>query len=166
MIRAHLSSLFIAAAGSCAGLPALAQSVPNADYTDMWWNAGQSGWGVSFMQHGANNQAYATWYTYDPRSRDAATGQFKPLWIVMTGGTWTSPTTITGRAYVLNGTPFNQSGSRPVTTDVGTVTLSFSDFSNGTFTYNLAPPGNLASNDPAFGLPPMSGSVPISRFAF
>lgn len=149
----------------CAALPAAA-AVPNADYTDMWWNASQSGWGVSFMQHGAANQAYATWYTYDPRSRDPATGANKPLWIVMTGGTWLTPNTITGRAYVFNGTPYTQSGSNPVATDVGTFTLAFSDFSNGTFSYDIAAPANLASSDPAYGLPAMSGSVAISRFGF
>jgi hypothetical protein len=151
---------------SAAAFPVLAQSVPNADYTDMWWNPAQSGWGVSFMQHGANNQAYAAWFTYDPRSADPATGQHKPLWIMMTGGTWVSPNTITGRAYVLNGTPFSQSGSNRTVTDLGTFTLSFSDYSTGTFTYNLAPPANLASSDPAYGLPPMSGSLAITRFAF
>ena len=101
----------LAAAALAACLPAAAQSVPNANYTDMWWNPNESGWGISFMQHSGSNQAYATWYTYDPREPDVATGQFKPLWIVMTGGTWTSPNTITGRAFVTNGTPYNQTGS-------------------------------------------------------
>ena len=154
-----------AAAGLAAGL-ACAQAAPNADYTDMWWNTQQSGWGISFMQHGANNQAYATWYTYDPRAIDAATGRNKALWVVMTGGTWTAPNTITGRAYVFNGVPFDQDGSNPRGNDVGTFTFTFSDYSSGTFTYNLAAPANLASNEPAYGLPAMSGSIPITRFAF
>ena len=165
-MNSRLSASLAALALLAATPAAFAQSVPNADYTDMWWNASQSGWGISFMQHGAAHQAYATWYTYDPRARDPSTGQNKPLWIVMTGGTWVSPTTITGRAYVFNGTPYTQSGSNPTATDVGTFTLAFSDLSNGTFSYNIAAPANLASNDPAYGLPPMSGSMPISRFGF
>lgn len=161
MMRKALAAALLAAA-----LPVAAQSVPNANYTDMWWNPTESGWGVSFMQHNGSNQAYATWYTYDARQQDTTTGQYRPLWIVMSGGTWTSPNTITGRAYVLNGTPFNQSGSNRRQTEVGTMTFTFSDTSNGTFTYNISPPAGLAAGDPAAGLPPMSGTRAITRFAF
>lgn len=160
MMRKAFAALLVAAA-----LPAAAQSTPNANYTDMWWNPSESGWGISFMQH-ASGQAYATWYTYDARQQDTTTGQYRPLWIVMSGGTWTSPNSITGRAYVLNGTPYTQSGSNRQQTDVGTFTLTFSDASNGTFTYNIAAPAGLASNDPAANLPPMSGTRTITRFAF
>ena len=164
MISSRLLPLAAASLAALAGPSAAA--VPNADYTDMWWNPSQSGWGVSFMQHGANGQAYATWYTYDPRTRDNATGRNVPLWVVMTGGTWTAPNTITGRAYVFNGVPYNQSGTNPRGNDVGTFTLTFSDYSNATFTYDIAAPANVASNDPAYGLPAMSGSVAISRFPY
>jgi hypothetical protein len=160
-----IRSLLIAALLSLA-LPAAAQSTPNADYTDMWWNPNESGWGVSFMQNASGNQAYATWYTYDPRETDAATQQHKPLWIVMTGGTWTSPTSITGRAYVLNGTPYFQGGSNRTVTDVGTFTLTFSSFSSGIFAYDIAAPAGLAATDPAYNLPPLSGSRSITRFSF
>ena len=161
MIRSLLTAVFL-----CLPLGAVAQSTPNADYTDMWWNPNESGWGISFMQSGSSNQAYATWYTYDPRETEPATQQNKPLWIVMTGGTWTSPTSITGRAYVLNGTPYFQGGSNRTVTDVGTFTLSFSSFSNGTFSYNIAPPAGLSPSDPAYNLPAMSGSRAITRFSF
>jgi hypothetical protein len=162
---AMIRRLLIAASLALA-LPAAAQSAPNADYTDMWWNPNESGWGISFMQSGASGQAYATWYTYDARTTDPATQQHKPLWIVMTGGTWTAPNTITGRAYVLNGVPYNQSGTNRTTTDVGTFTLSFSSVSSGTFTYEIAPPPGLPASDPAYNLPPMSGSRAITRFSF
>ena len=39
MIRKLVLSLCLALAGHAA-----AQSVPAANYTDMWWNAEQSGW--------------------------------------------------------------------------------------------------------------------------
>lgn len=161
MIRRLFCIVFLALA-----LPAAAQSVPNADYTDMWWNPNESGWGVSFMQHSGTNQAYATWYTYDPREPDPATGQFKPLWIVMSGGQWTAPNTITGQAYVLNGVPFFQNGSNRTITPVGTFTITFSSFSNGIFSYDIAAPSGLAASDPAYNLPRMSGSKGITRFAF
>ena len=147
-------------------LPASAQSVPATNYTDMWYSAAESGWGISFLQHGSpSNQAYAVWYTYDPRAVDAS-GQFKPLWIVMSGGTWSSPTTITGPVYVTNGVPFSQSGSNTVLDAVGTFTFNFATSSSGTFTYRIAAPAGLASDRPAFGLPSMADTKPITRFGF
>ena len=137
-------------------LPAAAQSVPATNYTDMWYSAAESGWGISFLQHGSpSNQAYAVWYTYDPRAVDAS-GQFKPLWIVMSGGTWTSPTTITGPVYVTNGVPYNQPGGKTAQTQVGTFTFSFSSASTGTFAYNIA--GSGTGTDPGAGLPAFSGT--------
>ena len=68
----------------CLGLPAAAQSVPAANYSDMWWNPAESGWGISIAQHASTNQVFAVWYTYDPRE-PASSGRFKPLWLVMPG---------------------------------------------------------------------------------
>jgi hypothetical protein len=159
MIRAFAAAALLACA-----LPALGQSTPAANYTDMWWNPTESGWGVSFAQH-ASGQAFAVWYTYDPREL-TATGRAKPLWFVVPGGTWTSPTRFTGTAYVTNGVPFHQSGSNPRATAVGTFTFEFSTSSAGTFTYSVTPPPGLASNDPAFNLPTLSGSKAIQRQSF
>ena len=146
-------------------LPAAAQAVPATDYTDMWWNPAESGWGVSFVQH-PSNQVYAVWYTYDPREPDPATGQFKPLWIVMAGGTWTSPTSISGAVYVTNGRPFSQPGSDTVVTPVGTFAFNFSSASTGTFTYNIASPAGIPASDPAFNMPALSGTKSITRQGF
>jgi len=148
-------------------LPAAAQVAPAANYTDMWYLPTESGWGVSFTQHTGSNQVFAVWYTYDPRQPDAASpGGFKPLWVVMPGGTWTTPTSITGTVYVTNGQPFTQTGSSTQLTPVGTFTFSFSSAQAGTFAYNIAVPAGLASTDPAFGLPSMSGSKNIQRQSF
>ena len=152
-------------------LPALGQSVPNANYSDMWWNPAESGWGVTIVQHAGTHRAYAIWYTYDPRDPDPQTpnsSDFKPLWFVMSAGTWSSPNTLSGNVYVTNGSPFFQ-GWNPAAhrlTQVGTFTFVFSDASHGTFTYNIAPPQGLSSSDPAFGLPALSGSKAIQRQSF
>ena len=159
MNRALLTAVLLALA-----VPAAAQSVPAANYTDMWWNPSESGWGISFAQH-ASNQVFAVWYTYDPR-KSTETGRSKPLWFVVPGGTWTSPTRFTGTAYVTNGVPFNQSGSNLRTTPVGTFTFDFSSASSGTFTYNVNPPVDIAVNDPAYNLPALWGSKPIQRQSF
>lgn len=146
-------------------LPAAAQAVPATNYTDMWWNPAESGWGVSFVQH-PSHQVYAVWYTYDPREPDPATGQFKPLWIVMAGGAWSSPTSLSGPVYVTNGRPFSQTGSQTVVTPVGTFAFNFSGASSGTFTYNIAPPPGVPASDPAFNLPALSGTKSITRQGF
>jgi hypothetical protein len=159
MNRALMTAAVLALA-----LPAAAQSVPAANYTDMWWNPSESGWGVSFAQH-SSHQVFAVWYTYDPRE-STSSGRGKPLWFVVPGGTWTSPTRFTGTAYVTNGVPFNQGGSNLRTTPVGTFTFEFASASSGTFTYTVSPPQGVAANDPAFNLPALSGSKAIQRQSF
>lgn len=161
----------LAAALFALALPAAAQVAPAANYTDMWWNPNESGWGISFAQHTASNQVFAVWYTYDPREQDFSTVEttdYKPLWIVMPGGSWTSPTSITGNIFVTTGTPFSQAWNNAnlAVQQVGTFTFNFSDSSTGTFTYNITPPGGLASTNPAFGLPTFSGIKAITRQAF
>ncbi|HET9653261.1 MAG TPA: hypothetical protein VFP36_13760 [Usitatibacter sp.] len=148
-------------------LPAAAQVVPQENWTDMWYNSAESGWGLSFAQHRETNQVFAVWYTYDPREPDAA-GQFKPLWIVMPGGTWTSPTRITGAVYVLTGSPVTQQWvpANLKLDPVGTFTIAFNDSASGTFTYDIRPPASAASGSPAFNLPVMSGTKLIGRQSF
>ena len=160
MIRTLVTAIVLSAA-----LPAAAQAVPAANFTDMWWNPAESGWGISFSQHAGSNQVFAVWYTYDPREAGSA-GQMKPIWIVMPGGTWTDPNTITGTVYVSNGVPFNQSGSNPRNNAVGTFKFTFSSPSNGVFTYNIAAPAGLDPIDPAYNLPSMSGTKAIVRQSF
>jgi hypothetical protein len=160
MIRRLLAATF-----ACAAISTSA-ATPASNYTDLWWNPNESGWGITITQH-ASNQIWAIWYTYDPRQQDpSGGGAYKPLWINMPGGTWTSPTTLTGDAYVLNGTPFFQQGSNRQQTRVGTFTFTFNGTSAGTFTYDIAPPAGLSTTDPAFGLPAMSGSKQIERLNF
>jgi hypothetical protein len=162
MMRRFLAVLFTALA-----LPVAAQVVPATNYTDLWWNPSESGWGLTITQHDATRQIWAIWYTYDPRQQDpSGGGAYKPLWINMPGGQWTSPTSLTGEVFVLNGTPFAQAGSSRQQTRVGTFTFNFTSSTTGTFSYDIAPPAGLASGDPAFGLPSMSGTKQIERLQF
>jgi len=152
-------------------LSALAQSVPAFNVTDMWWNPAESGWAVSMQHSAATNQVYALWHTYDPREPEGATlnpSDYRPIWIAMTGGTWTSPTTLVGDAYVTNGTaywlPFVPGSFQ--STRVGRFTFNFTSSLQGTFSYEIAPPPGLSSGDPAYGLPTLSGTKSIRRFDF
>ena len=155
---------FLGAALAAIAISAAAQSTPATNYTDLWWNPAESGWGVGITQHPGTHQVFAVWYTYDPR-KDAGSRN-KPLWIVMPGGSWTSPTTLTGPVYVTGGIAFNQPGSNLRTSPVGSFTFNFADAGSGRFSYDISPPGDLAPSDPAYNLPAMSGTKTIIRQSF
>ena len=165
MIRKTIAAMLVALA-----LPATAQSVtPASNYSDIWWNPNESGWGVTITQHPTTNKAFVVWYTYDPRASDASSpGNFKPLWIVLPDSQWTTPTHFTGTVYVTVGTPFaqNWNSSAIHATPVGTFSFDFSSSSAGTFTYTIVAPIGLPSTDPAFGLPSFSGTKQIERQGF
>jgi hypothetical protein len=162
MMRRWIAVLLTALA-----LPVAAQVVPAANYTDLWWNPNENGWGLTITQHDPTRQIWAIWYTYDPRQQDpSGGGAYKALWINMPGGQWTSPTSLTGDVFVLNGMPFSQAGSNREQTRVGTFTFNFTSTSTGVFSYNISPPSGLASTDPAYGLPTMSGTKQIERLQF
>lgn len=169
-LRAALAVLAAAAL-----LPAFAQVLPAHDYTDLWWNPGESGWGISIRQKpaagGAVDALFAVWYAYDPRAADPASPAGAgnvPLWLVMPGGDWTSPTTYAGRMYVVAATPFQQpwNPAAHALQEVGTCQFRFTDAGHGVFTYSLAPPAGLPPTNPAFGLPAAAGSKAITRLAF
>lgn len=103
----------------------------NVDYTDLWFNAAESGWGLNIVEHASHN-IFAVWFTY------GADG--KPAWYVMPGGGWTSPTTFSGNLYSTSGpaasaATFN--GSSVAVHQVGSATLTFSDASTGTWSYTI-----------------------------
>ena len=101
---------------------------PAFDYTDLWWNPNESGWGVSLTQQ--SNIIFAAWYTYD------AAG--KPIWYVATN----CPATATGCTAPV----YQFTGGAPLTSqwrgvnpanEVGQVTFAFSDPANGTMSYTI-----------------------------
>lgn len=42
-------------------------NIGDTDFTDLWWNPSESGWGVSITQHG--NNVFARIYAYDTDGR-------------------------------------------------------------------------------------------------
>lgn len=103
------------------GVPAAqpAEAAPLYDVTDLWWNAAESGWGLSLTQHGT--EVFGAWFAYDDAGR--------PRWIVMPGGTWTDESTLTGDLYATSGPdglgPFDP--RQVERTRIGRATLSFQD---------------------------------------
>ncbi len=103
---------------------------PSTDYTDLWWNPDESGWGLNVTQH-ATRMIFAVWYTYgDDR---------KPAWFVLPSGNWTSSNTYTGLLYSVSGPPFNGAFDPTLvhSTAVGTGTLTFTDADHGTWSYTV-----------------------------
>jgi hypothetical protein len=103
-------------------------AAPNwgTDYTDLWWNASESGWGLTLAQHGDN--IFGVWFTYD------AAG--KPLWIVLPGVNFTSNNSFSGTLYTTTGPPLDNvpfDPSHVVVTPVGSAFIAFNGHS-GTFT--------------------------------
>ena len=76
-----------------------ATGLPDFDVTDLWWNAQESGWGMSLTQR-PNGQVFAVWYTHAADSR--------PLWLAMSGGRWTTGRTFTGTLYRASGPGYAQ----------------------------------------------------------
>lgn len=91
--------------------------VPIDDYTDLWWNPAESGWGLNFVQH-ASGQVFATWFVYGVDG--------KPTWYVVPGGRWLDPATFRGDLYATTGPDFGLFDPSKVSrTRVGTATFSF-----------------------------------------
>lgn len=108
-----------------------AAPVPAFDYTDLWWNAAESGWGLNLIQH-PSNAIFGVMYTYD--------GNGKPMWLVLPAGAWTSPTVYTGALYRVTGPPFTSPTFNPAAVNVrqvGSATLTFSGRDGGTFAFGV-----------------------------
>jgi len=103
--------------------------VPAFNFSDLWWNPAESGWGLNLVQHASSN-IFGVMYTYEAPNR--------PLWLVIPGGTWTSTMQFTGTIYRVTG-PLIQSfdPTKVNVRSVGTATLTFSDRDNGVFTFTI-----------------------------
>ena len=65
-----------------------------ANYTDIWWNSAESGWGVTLTHH--NDKLFGVWYIYD------SAGQ--PFWVVMSDGVFSNGgRTFTGDIHTTRG---------------------------------------------------------------
>jgi lysyl endopeptidase len=103
---------------------------PAFDYSDMWWNPDENGWGLNLIQH-PSHVIFGVWYTYESDGT--------PVWYFMPSGSWTSSNRFTGPLYVTSGPPSPGAfdTSRVDTRQVGTGTLTFSGANNGTFSYSI-----------------------------
>jgi hypothetical protein len=101
------------------------------NYTDMWAvpNLAEAGWGINFTHQG--DVIFASWFIYDTNS--------VPFWVSATLAK-TVAGTYTGALDATTGPPFNSvpfDSSHVTHSTVGTATVTFTDGSNGTFSYTL-----------------------------
>ncbi len=108
---------------------------PAVDYTDLWWNPNESGWGMAMAQQNAN--IFLAWYVYDN------TG--KPVWYVASNCT-VSGSSCSGTLYSTTGPPFGPTFSGPIqVTTAGSVIVSFLDANNAVLSYTV---GNVTATKP------------------
>jgi len=112
---------------------AAAPSIVN--YTDLWWASpagSESGWGLNIEHQG--DILFVTWFTYD--------GDGHPMWLVGSDLEKTGNATYSGPLYQTAGPPLAASPWDPGRVSrmpAGKATLTFSDDSNGTFSYSVGP---------------------------
>jgi len=102
---------------------------PVEDYSDLWWDPDEPGWGLQLTQHPGGN----LWATLLVYAQDGSA-----TWYVMMGGAWSGPATYTGPFYKTHGPWFGV----PIATgfdiqQVGSATFAFTSYSTVTFTYSV-----------------------------
>ena len=119
-------------AGAIALAAALSLGTARAqNYSDIWFDSGESGWGLTVADH--ESQLFAVWFTYRQDGR--------PTWYVIPGGTMSGDRlhfqgdvyATTGPAYT--SAPFDP--ARVTATKVGTAAIDFTPSGTATFTYNV-----------------------------
>ncbi len=103
-------------------------STVDQNYTDLWWNAAESGWGINFNHQG--HILFGTLFTYD---RDG-----RPAWYVMSNGERQADGSYQGELYrtmgpAFNAVPFTGAASIPV----GTMRVAFPTRATGALTYSI-----------------------------
>ena len=100
---------------------------PAVDYTDLWWNPRESGWGMAMTQQ--YGVAFLAWYVYDANG--------KPTWLVSTCNM--SGSSCSGKLLRTTGPAFGPSfdSSRVQSVEVGGMTVSFIDANNALLSYTV-----------------------------
>jgi hypothetical protein len=107
---------------------------PLTDYTGLWYNPQESGWGLSLHQ-GAIHSMFGVLFVYDNANR--------PEWFSIQGGHWTSSTTWTGNVWRTTGPAFGAAfdPSQVIYSQMGTASLDFTqapgEEGRARFTYSI-----------------------------
>ena len=103
----------------------------SANFTGLWWNDRESGWGVNFNHQG--DTLFGTLFTY------AADG--KGLWLVMSAGVKQADGSFLGELYQTTGSAFSATPFVPLTganvKKVGDMRVTFTSASTATLRYDV-----------------------------
>lgn len=100
------------------------------NYSDIWWNPAESGWGVTIADH--ETDLFAVWYTYDVDG--------SPLWFSVSGGVFgPGRSTFTGDLYRSTGPAYigTFDPAAVTRTKVGTASFQFTSSSTATVTWTV-----------------------------
>lgn len=117
--------LFLAALAL--GFIAVKPAAAATDYTDIWWNAAESGWGVNFIQ--SDQFIFATFFIYN--------AQKQPYWV--TAQLLKQGNVFTGPVYATTGTFYGAPWvpGDVTATQVGTATFTPTTSTDGTLVYGV-----------------------------
>ena len=107
-----------------------AAPAPLEDYTDLWSNPDEPGWGLAIVQSAAN-RLFAAWYTHD--------ANHQPTWLVLPEGTWRTAVTFEGALYRASGSAFDgpYDRSRFAVTPAGMGRIDFGHGGTATITFTV-----------------------------
>ncbi len=102
---------------------------PAIDYTDLWWNANESGWGVALTQQ--YGMMFAAFYTYD--------GNGNPIWYVASSCPLAGSGCSGDLYQVSGGTALAGAwnGANKLVATVGTISFAFADANHATMSYTI-----------------------------
>ncbi|MEO8101886.1 MAG: hypothetical protein ABI790_05135, partial [Betaproteobacteria bacterium] len=119
------------AAGTLGYVPSTSTAAP-VNYTDLWFNPGEAGWGIHLTHH--NQQLFGAWFTYDEQGNQ--------LFITLPGCN-VQPfdgTNCTGDLYRTTGPSFKAPVFNPAlvtATRIGTATVTFTAQDSAIFIYRI-----------------------------
>ena len=100
------------------------------NYTDLWWNSAEPGWGLNINHQG--NIIFGTLFTYDFDG--------EPMWLVLSNGERQADGSFIGNLHRTRGPAFNASpwtSSSMAYTQVGSMHLAFPGTNTGRLTYSV-----------------------------
>jgi hypothetical protein len=104
---------------------------PGIDFSDLWWNPAEPGWGMTLTQR-PNARTVGTLYVYD--------ADRKGVWLLMTDAQWIDPLELRGTLLRATADGFPPSGFASASLDtraVGTFSIRFADRQRGTLSFTV-----------------------------
>ena len=101
---------------------------PAINYTDMWWDPAEGGWGAAVEQQ--VDTVFIAWYVYDDNG--------KPVWFVAPNCVFNPDgVSLGGPAYTTSGPPFGTTfdPSMVNTSNIGYMRIEFADGNHGTISF-------------------------------